>query len=388
MKKRVYLDFAATTPLDLRVLKSMLPFLKKIYGNPSSIHSEGLVAKKALDLARKSVARNMEAHVDEVVFTSGGTESNNLAILGVAKNLEERGVHFTDMHFITTPIEHSSVLECFEYLKEKGAKVSYCDVKESGEVDLKSFESLICKNTVLVSIGYANNEIGTIQPLRKISGIIKNFSEKNKTNIIFHTDASQAPVYLDCVPSHLGVDLLTIDGHKMYGPKGVGVLYVKRNTKISPILLGGGQEMGLRSTTENLPLLVGLATAFDIATVQRAKDSEKVLALRNYLWAEIEKNLSKFKPILNGSLEKRLPNNLNISFVGVNTEFLLLKLDANGVACSTKSSCLGSSGGSYVVRAISKSEPRALSTLRFTLGRETTKKDLNFAVKQLIEVLS
>jgi len=394
------MDNAATTPVDRAVLKVMLPYLQGKFGNPSSIHVEGAEAKKALEFSRKKIALILQAHSDEIIFTSGGTESNNLAIFGVVRALEKTGTPISKMHFITSLIEHSSVLECFRELEELGAKVDYAPVKENGVIDPRVIAKLLKPETVLVSIGYANNEIGTIQPIREISKVLRNFPEnKNlKTEIgsrsekrrpVFHCDASQAPLYLDCMVTRLGVDLMTLDGHKMYGPKGVGFLYVKRGTRLSPILHGGGQERGTRSTTENVSGIVGLAHAFEIAAAKRKKESARLAKLRDYCYSNILQNIGIERVVVNGDLKDRLPNNINISIPGLDTEFAVLKLDAAGIACSTKSSCLGSDGGSYVVRALGRggsAETRALSTLRFTFGRDTTKNDVNYLVKVLTKI--
>ncbi len=382
MKKEVYLDFASTTPVDKKVVKAMAPFWSENFGNPSSIHFLGLKAKKAIDEARKSVRLLLQVHNDEIVFTSGGTESNNLAILGVIKYFQKKGLDLTKSHFVTTRIEHSSVLECFKYLEGLGARVDYIPVLESGLVDLEQFKKALNKDTVFVSIGYANNEIGVVQDIREFSRIAKSVSEK----IIFHSDASQAPLYLNCLPENLGVDLLTFDGHKMYGPKGVGVLYVRRGTNISPIFLGGGQEFGLRSTTENLALIAGFSHAFKIAHDLRDKESKRLVALRDYFIAKLLA-LDEKRIFLNGDPKKRLPNNVNVSILGIDPEFTVLKLDAVGIYCSTKSSCLKDEKESYVVKSATGNSERASTTLRFTMGRETSKKDLDFVISHLKKVI-
>ena len=392
-RKRIYLDYAATTPTDPRVLKAMLPYFDKKFGNPSSIHAEGAEAKKILDESRTKVARILEAHADEIIFTSGGTESNNLAIFGVVKAFEKEGILISKMHFVTTVIEHSSVLECFRELEARGAKVSYAPVSPDGLVDPESIRKLLRPETLLVSVGYANNEIGTIQPIPKIARVIRDFRKTKPSTLnprpFFHSDGSQAPLYLNCAVERLGVDLLTLDGHKMYGPKGVGMLYVRRGVPIMPLLFGGGQERGIRSTTENVPHIVGFAKAFEIAVALREKESARLLKLRDYFCSDVLKNIRISKEIVvNGSMKERLPNNLNISVPGFDIEFAVLKLDAAGIACSTKSSCLGTEGASYVVAALGGDTERANSTLRFTLGRDTTKKDIDIVVCALERIFS
>lgn len=404
--KRCYLDYASTTPLDPRVLKAMQPFFGKTFGNPGSIHTEGVEAKKALDAARTSVARALEARAEEIIFTSGGTEANNLAIFGILSSVAENRYDRTyflkgKVHVVTTNIEHASVLEPLRALERKGSvEVTYVPVSRSGIVEPEKIVAAIRPNTVLVSVMYANNEIGTIQPIRKIAQALRNLAGNSRFEIrnsklklakpIFHVDACQAPLYLNCLVNALGVDLLTLDAHKLYGPKGVGALYVRRGIPLAPVLLGGGQERGLRSTTPNIPAIVGFAEALRIATAEREKESIRIAKLRDHLYFLIRANKQIYEmSVVNGSMEKgeRLPNNLNISFPGVDTEFLTLKLDAEGIAVSTKSSCLKDEKSSYVVAALGGGAARASSTLRFTLGRNTTKKNVEVASDILLWLL-
>jgi len=399
----IYLDNASTTPIDSEVFKEMKPFLVEDFGNPSSITAGGVRAKKAVEGARKSVATLLRALPDEIVFTSGGTESNNLAIFGLVKSLESKGLPISKMHFITTNIEHSSVLEPMRELERRGAQVDFVPVESNGIVDLKKIKKALKGNTVLVSVMYANNEIGTVQPISEIAKILRHSSKSINYKLstinhklshpFFHCDASQAPLYLDMHVEKLGVDLLTLDAHKIYGPKGVGALYVKRGVEILPVILGGGQENNLRSTTENVAGIIGLSKAFEIADKQRIKESLRLTKLRNYFYSQILKNLRIEKVgevngvILNGDLEKRLPNNLNISLVGVDTEFLIIQLDNSGVVCSAKSSCLRDEAYSYVVKALGGTEGREISSIRFSLGRGTSKKDIDFTLKILKKLL-
>ncbi|MBI2475962.1 MAG: cysteine desulfurase [Candidatus Taylorbacteria bacterium] len=418
--KRIYLDCAATTPLDQRVLKVMLPYFGKKFGNPSSIHAEGVDAKKALEAARKSVGGILRARADEMIFTSGGTESNNLAIHGVLNAITDirrldankRGLNISvhqrshqrasaeKLHMVTTNIEHSSVLEPIRALERRGVAVTYVPIEPNGIVDPKKIAAALRPETVLVSVGYANNEIGTIQPISKIAREIRIFRNRLKAQItnpkfklsnfqtpIFHTDACQAPLYLDCNMDKLGVDLLTLDGHKMYGPKGVGALYIRHGTPIAPMLFGGGQESSLRSTTENVAAIVGFARALEMAASKRDKESARLTKLRDFCHSNILENVGMTEVIINGDMKERLPNNLNLSFPGIDTEMLLLRLDALGIACSTKSSCLRDEPGSYVVLALGGGEARAKSTLRFSFGRETTKKDIDYLIIQLVRVI-
>lgn len=290
-------------------------------------------------------------------------------------------------HVVTTNIEHSSVLEPLRELERRGAaEISYVPVEKNGIVNPEEIVSAIRPNTVFVSVQYANNEIGTIQPIVKIGKMIRGLSR----SVIFHVDACQAPLYLHCLVNAFGVDLLTLDGHKIYGPKGVGALYVRRGTPLAPMVFGGGQERGLRATTENVPGIVGFAEALKIATAERAKGFARTEKLQEYLYLLIRANKKIDKLVtINGSMKEgeRLPNNLNISLPDIDTEMLTLQLDAVGIACSTKSSCLKDEKISYVVAALGGGAPRATSTLRFTLGRATTKKDIEYAVGVLVRLL-
>jgi cysteine desulfurase len=410
-RKRIYLDYAATTPLDPRVMRAMGPFFAGSpapgFGNPSSIHAEGVAAKRALDNARTFVARSFEAHADEIIFTSGGTESNNLSIFGTLFALPRFDLspdtrsNLVKPHMVTTNIEHASILEPIRELEKRGViEVAYVPVEQNGIVKPEKIIAAIRPNTVLVSVMYANNEIGTIQPIAKIGKALRDLRNRQLSTFnfqlstvknrfpIFHTDACQAPLYLNCLVNALGVDLMTLDGHKMYGPKGIGALYVRRGTPLKPLILGGGQERGLRSTTENVPGIAGLAEALRIAAVERKAESIRLEKLRDYLYSTIRAN-GGIDMVVNGSMEKkeRLPNNLNISLPGVDTEFLTLQLDARGVAVSTKSSCLKDEKSSYVVAALGGNKKRSSSTLRFTLGRWTKKSDIEYAAKTLAELL-
>lgn len=399
IQKRIYLDCASTTPIDDRVAKVMKRFESRDFGNPSSIHGEGVVAKKAVEDARKKVATLFSAHPDEVVFTSGGTEANNLALCGVVHALEQSGCAISRMHAVTSVIEHSSILECFKHFESRGMKVDYVPVTEKGIIDVNAFKKVLRPETVLVSIQYANNEIGTIQPIREIAKLIRHHNKtnnlqlttnnqkksENRDKIFFHTDASQASQYLDMNTQMLGVDLLTIDGHKMYGPKGVGALFVKRGVSVSPILFGGKQENGIRSTTENVAGIVGLAEAFVFSVSLRANEVTRLLKLRDYFFQGVTRMTLNVS--INGDLDARLPNNINISIPHLDAEYAVLQLDAKGIACSTKSSCLTNESLSYVVYALDGNKERALSTLRFTLGRMTTKKDIERTLKVLRDIL-
>ncbi len=397
--RRIYLDYAATTPLDQQVAKIMKPYFAREFGNPSSLSAEGVAAKKALEKARAATARALEAHPDEIVFTSGGTEANNLAIFGavdsvcrICRSLTPTlvGVKLLQrqrVHIVTTNIEHASVLEPLRELEKRGVEVSFVPVESNGIVNPERIIAAIKPKTVLVSVMYANNEIGTIQPIAKIGKAIRALGKKRP---LFHTDACQAPLYLNCLVNALGVDLLTLDGHKIYGPKGVGCLYLRRGVFLAPMMLGGGQEHGLRSTTENIPAIVGFAEALRLATAEHEKESTRLKKLRDHLYSLIRANKQiDERMIVNGSMEanERLPNNLNLSLPGVDTEFLTLQLDAQGIAVSTKSSCLKDEKRSYVVAALGGNRSRASSMLRFTLGRATTKSQIVKVAKVLAAVV-
>ena len=469
--KRLYFDYASTTPLDRRVEKVMRPFFAKQFGNPSSICAEGVEAKKTLDNARKDVALLLQAHAEEIVFTSGGTEANNLAIFGTVNallssppvlrrgtrggsenskgttplNLLTGAVHLSHpktgaqglakhykstscfltrfarketkslqvfashpskegegeikLHVVTTNIEHASILEPLRELERLGrVEVTYVSVEPNGIVKPEKVINAIRPETVLVSVMLANNEIGTVQPIRKIAQLLvpicnSKFVIHNSRNErrypVFHCDSCQAPLHINVQADRLGADLITLDGHKMYGPKGVGALYVRRGTPLAPILFGGGQEKGLRSTTENIAGIVGFAEAFKIAVTECEKETLRLEKLRNLLYSDVLENIRMGGLVVNGSMERaeRLPNNLSLSFPGIDTEFLTLQLDAAGISVSTKSSCLKDEKFSYVVRALGGPKERAESTMRFTLGRYSTRKEIDTLVSVLSKLL-
>ena len=388
MKKRIYFDYETTTPVDPRVKREMERFWSKDFGNPSSIHKEGVTAKTALDSARKNMALILNCKPEELIFTSGGTESNNLAIFGCINKLIENGARYSDLHLIASSIEHSSVLEVFKELEKLGAKVDFVGVNKEGIIKLSELQTKMRHNTTLVSVIYANNEIGTIQPIHKISNLIKDVTARSggkSAKPIFHVDASQAPLYLDINRDKLGADMITIDGQKIYGPKGIGLLYKSKNVDIKPILFGGGQERGLRPGTENIPLMVGFASALAIASVNRKKETARLIKLRDYFISSLQKMFIGI--IINGSLTERLPNNINFSYPGLDAEFAVLKLDAYGIACSTKSACMEGEEDSYVIKALRRDEFSAKSTLRFSLGRATTKEEIDSTLKSLKRIL-
>ncbi|MFH1610762.1 MAG: cysteine desulfurase family protein [Patescibacteria group bacterium] len=366
--QKIYLDNAATTQLDKEVLKAMEPFFCDVFGNASSLHSFGQEASKAIEDSREKISNFLNCKPEEVIFTSGATESNNIAIQGIVKEGD---------HIITTSIEHPSVLETCQYLEKKGMEVTYVKPQADGIIQVKDVQNEIKDNTVLVSIMYANNEIGTIQPIKEIGEIIKD------KNIIFHTDAVQTTNYLDMDVEKLNVDLLSLSGHKIYGPKGVGVLFVKEGTKIQKIQHGGHHEFKIRPGTLNVPGIVGLGKAIELI---KARDNEKIRKLRDYTWELIQKKINNVK--LNGSLEQRLDNNLNVSIVGVEGEALLLGFDMAGIAVSTGSACSsGSLEPSHVLMSLGLSHEESHGSLRISLGKENTQDEIEYFVGKLLELV-
>ena len=382
-KKRIFLDHASITPVDPLVAREMAIVQKKFWANPSSIHSEGEKAKEKLAESRKSIAKIMRCKSEEIFFTSGGTESMNLAILGVARHYKK--IFSNNPHIITTSIEHPAVLEPIKFLLKNGeAEVSILNPNEKGLINPKSVERELKRNTALVVIQHANNEIGTIQPIREISKILKDFNEKSRSNHfpLLLVDASQSTLYEDVSAEKLGAHMIVVDGIKIYGPRGIGFIFVKRGVDLEPIIFGGGQEYGLRSGTENLPAISGLAKAFEIAVSLREKESLRLIRLRDYTISKILEEIPNSS--LNGDLENRLPNNINICFPKQDSEFLVIKLDNLGFAVSSASAChnLSLENSSLVIENIGKKDC-APSSLRITLGRDTKKSDLDSLISAL-----
>ena len=364
----LYLDYAATTPLNEEVLEEMLPFLKESFGNPSSLYFLGQKAKKAIETAREKVASFLNAKKREIIFTSSGTESNNLAFFGiVGKN--------SSAHIITSQIEHPSILQPCKELEKKGIKVTYLPVDTKGTIDIFALKNAIDKNTLLVSIMHANNEIGTIQPLEKISSIIQEKKKQLKKEIYFHTDAVQSASLLPIDVEKLKIDLLTLSSHKIYGPKGAGALFVRKNTPFFPIILGGGQEMGLRSSTENVPAIVGFGKACFLAKKNRKKRREKLLSIQKILKEKLFEKVPHL--VLNGHPVHRLPNNIHITVKYIEGEAMLYHLDKEKIFVSTGSACSSSTLlPSHVLLAIGIPKELAHSSLRITFGEKTTKQDI------------
>ena len=386
-KKRqsIYLDNASATPVDSQVFAEFKKFLKLYYANPSAIHEKGIEVRKFLESARARVAKILGAHADEVIFTSGATEANNFAIIGSLMALQN-----PKPHIITTNIEHPSVLEVCKFLENTGeAEVTYISVNEQGVVNPKEIKDTIKKNTVLVSVMYANNEIGTIQPIRDIAKAVRIHNKKNNTKVILHTDATQAVNYLSISVEKLGVDLMSFNTGKIYGPKGVGALYVKRKTKINKIIFGGGQERDMRAGTENLPAVMALAKALEIAEEKKEKESTRLKKLKDYFIARLNLAILKvgYKFILNGDRVQRLPNIVNITIPKIPSDLLVVELSARGISVSEKSACkTGDKAPSHVIKAIRPSG-EDLQSLRFSMGRETKKSDIDKTIKTLERIL-
>ncbi len=383
-KKRIFLDYASITPIDKRVKDKMDQIQKSTFANPSALYGEAMVAKEIMLRARENIAQILHTQSKEIIFTSGGTEGNNLAILGVFQKNKTK--NFTP-HFITVSTEHPAILEVFKEVERRGGEVTVLPVDEDGLLSLQDLRQSLKKNTVLVSVSYANNEIGTIQPIHSIARIIKDFRLKNNTVFPYlHTDACQAGLYLSLDVLKLGVDMMTLDGIKIYGPRGSGILYVKNNVEMDPVFFGGGQERGLRSGTENVANISGLSLAFEIANKMRDKETLRLGKIQDYA---IDKILNLFpKSSLNGSRKYRLPNNVNICFDGLDAEFAVISLDVAGISASYSSSCrtLKEDSSSYVVESLGK-EGCGKSSLRFTFGRETKKSDIDFLITSLKRIM-
>jgi len=368
----IYMDHNATTPLDPAVLEAMLPYLKEHFGNPSSTtHEYGKVAREAVEEAREKVARLIKARREEIIFTSGATESDNLAIKGVAYAYKDKG-----NHIITSSIEHKAVLNTCHFLEEEGFKVTYLPVDRYGLVDPDDVKRAITKETILISIMQVNSEVGTIEPIEEIGRIAK------EKGIIFHTDAVQGVGKIETDVGRLNVDLLSISGHKIYGPKGVGALYIRKGLKLIPLIHGGGQERSIRSGTENVPGIVGLGKACEIAGEVMEKEAEKLTYLRNKL---VEAVLSEIPDSqLNGHPERRVPGNANFSFRGVEGESLILSL--KDFALSSGSACTSASlKASYVLLAMGIPEAIAHCSIRVGLGRGNTEEQIDLLIKELKE---
>ena len=377
-RTEIYLDHAATTPVDPRVLEAMLPYFTEQFGNPSSIYAAGRQARAAIDQARARIARILHCQPREIVFTSGGTESDNLAIKGVAwwHRLNGRG-----NHIITTAFEHHAVLHSVQYLEKFGFEATYVRPGPDGIVRVEDIEAAIRPDTILISVMYANNEIGTIQPIAEIGKLAHRYG------ILFHTDAVQAAGTLPLDVERLHVDLLSLSAHKFYAPKGVGLLYVRQGTKLLWQQNGGSQESNRRAGTENVPGIVGMATALELAYAEREERNAHLLALRDRLIDGILQRIPDAR--LNGDREQRLPNNVNVSFEGIDGETILLNLDMHGIAASSGSACTtGSTEPSHVLLAIGLTPEQARSSIRLTLGKDNTEQEIDRTLDVLEETVT
>ena len=380
-EKLIYVDHAATTPVREEVLSAMLPYFSGAFGNPSGLYTVAQEARKAVDDSREAVARCLSARMSEVVFTSGGTESDNAAVKGVAFAMRNVG-----KHVITTAVEHHAVLHACHQLEQFGFDVTYLPVDEYGLVDPDDVGRAITDQTVLVSVMLANNEIGTVQPISDISRVVKAEAARRGQTITMHTDAVQGGTFLDLDVKVLGVDMLSLSAHKFYGPKGVGALYVRRGTPFEPLQIGGGQERQRRSGTENVPGIVGMAEALRLAAEDRQSESKRLAGLRDKIAAGIGQAVEDV--YFNGHPTHRLPNNVNVSFKGVEGEPVLLGLDFAGISASSGSACSSASlEPSHVLLAIGRSADVAQGSLRITLGRDNTEDDADYLLSVLPEIV-
>ncbi|HCC05971.1 TPA: cysteine desulfurase NifS [Candidatus Nomurabacteria bacterium] len=403
-RSKIYLDHAATTPTHREVLDAMLPYFGDEYGNPSSLYSSGRKSHAIIEKSRQNIANILGVEKDEIIFTASGTEGDNLAILGIARANREYG-----NHILISSIEHKAVIEPAKQLEKEGFVVEYIPVDNLGMVDVEDVLSRITEKTILISVMYANNEIGTVQPIAKIGKFLKEarskekgvrkeensrreFSEfpneerRTKNFPIFHTDACQAVGYLPLDIKSLGVDALTLNGSKIYGPKGIGVLYKNKNVKIEPIIFGGGQERGLRSGTENLPAIVGFDFALSRVEERREKEFARLTEIRDYFIEGLRKNIPDL--VLNGHPTSRLPNNVHISIPGIEGESMLLMLDELGIQASTGSACSASDlQVSHVLVAIKQDVSLMHGSLRFSLGETTTTEDCDYVISSLFSIV-
>ena len=390
--KRIYLDYASLTPIDPRVTREMKKYSSSKYANPSSLYKEGVAAKKVLAEGRQMVADYINSHSDEIIFTAGGTEANNLAIEGVVRAAVRSGIK--NPHIIISSIEHSSIIEVVDKLEKFGYEGIKCEVtrlsvNKNGVIVLDELKKSIKVNTVLVSIMMVNNEIGSVQPIKEIAKVVRNTRKASRYPLL-HTDAAQA-LYEEINMDNLGVDLLTLDGGKVYGPRGVGALYVKRELieekLIQPIIFGGGQELGFRSGTENIPAIMAFSKALELIAKEKSKLANKG-KIGEFRGLFIE-GLMKIRPeiVVNGNLNSgafQSPHILNISIPGIDNEFFLFQLDARGVACSTKSSCLRDEEDSYVLKSMGADSK---TSLRFSFGRFTKKSDVKKSLSAIFKIL-
>ena len=401
------MDYTSLTPIDPRVVSEMKKFSGREYANVSSIYKEGVASKKTIENARITIGDFIGAHSDEIFFTSGGTESNNIAILGAVESLLKDGVQYSEMHIVVSSIEHSSVIETAKYLKSRGVHVDFIPVDKCGVVDLDILKKSLKVNTVLVSIMAVNNEIGTVEPIREIAKIVRDYRKSLHIDVLqenqvqagdswrrkvlpeignhyplFHTDASQAGLFQELKVEKMGVQLMTLDAGKMYGPRGTGILFKKRNTPISPIIFGGGQEKGLRSGTENVPAIMGFAKAVELVRNERESETQRLQELRKYFINTLK--TSKLEIIIHGEGAVVSPHIVNIQIPKIDNEFFVLQLDAKGISCSTKSSCLRDADESYVLKAIGADTH---TSIRLSFGRWSRKAHIRKLIRVILQLL-
>lgn len=370
-----YFDNAATTKLDEKVLKEMLPYLIQNYGNASSPYKLGRHSRKAVEISREKVASALNANKNEIYFTSGGSESDNTALFGIASAYSSKG-----KHIITSQIEHPAILETCKQLEKEGYEITYLPVDDNGAVSIEELKKAIKPSTILISIMFANNEIGTIQPIKEISTIA------HSHGIIFHTDAVQAVGNVKIDVKELEIDALSLSGHKFYGPKGIGALYVSENIKFNKFINGGHQEKNMRAGTENVAGIVGLGEAINLADKNLEKHQSKMTNLRNYFFEGILKNFKDVK--INGDLSNRLPGNANLSFKNINGNKILLDLDKYGICISTGSACSSSSNNaSHVLKAIKVPKDYINGSIRVTIGKNNTKEEVDYLLEKLKEII-
>lgn len=374
--RRIYLDHAATTPTDPQVVQAMLPYMTEIFGNPSSIHGFGREARKALDESRAIIARELGvSDASQIIFTAGGSEADNHAIKGTVEALKGKG-----NHIITSSIEHHAVLDACRSLEKQGFNVTYLPVDQDGRVHVEDLEAALTDQTILVSIMHANNEVGTIQPIKEIAEILR------PRGILFHTDAVQTVGSIPVNFNDLGVDLLSLSAHKFYGPKGIGALVVRKGVRLSPLIHGGAQERNRRAGTENVPAVVGMAKALELANANLHADGERIRRLRDRLIDSVMQRFDHVK--LNGHRSERLPGNANFSFEFIEGESLLLNLDLKGIAASSGSACTsGSLDPSHVLLAMGLCHEIAHGSLRLTIGKSTTDEDIDTVLNVLPEIV-
>ncbi len=374
--RQVYLDYSATTPVKEAVLKEMIPYFTENFGNPSSLYTIGAKSKEALEIARERVAKLINADSREIFFTGTGTEADNWALMGIADSLKSKG-----NHIITSKIEHHAILHTCSYLEKHGYEVTYLDVDKEGRVSPEDLEKAITDKTILVSIMFLNNEIGTIEPIKELAAVAKSH------NVVFHTDAVQALGNTHIDVKDLGVDLMSMSSHKIYGPKGVGALYIKKGLKISNYIHGGAQESKKRAGTENLPGIIGFGKAAELAKENLEEHIAKVGSLRDYFVQQVMEKIPNVT--LNGSREFRHPGNANLTFEFIEGEAMLLYLDMKGISVSTGSACSSASlTPSHVLSALDIPVEKIHGSLRFTVGDFTTKDDLDYVVEELEKVVS